>query len=88
MSALLYVQAVAYIASGTGSADYWAEGEAARAEVQRTDENEVRIGLLLRDSESDDATIYLTVAEASRLAHMLGIAVLANEAAAHEAASL
>jgi hypothetical protein len=67
---------------------YWAESEACNVEVQRTDENEVRLGVLLTGSETDDVSIYLTVAEASRLAHMLGIAVLANESAAHEAAAL
>lgn len=58
-------------------------------EVQRTDENEVRLGVLLRRaSDSDDNTIYLSIiGEPSWLAHMLGIAVLANEAAAHGAAS-
>lgn len=74
--------------SGDPGDNYWAEAEACRAEVQRTDDNEVRVGILLRESESDDVTLYLTVAEAGRLAHMLGIAVLANEAAAHEAAKL
>lgn len=69
--------------------DFQYEDAAARLEVQRTDDNEVRIGVQLRGEEgNDEATIYLTVSEAGRLAHMLGVAVLANEAAAHEAASL
>lgn len=71
-----------------GRDTYWLENGAVVAEVQRTDSNEVRIGIKGFDAESDDVTLYMTVAEASRLAHMLGIAVLANEAAAHEAASL
>lgn len=83
---MLRVVGTAYISAKEG--EYWAEKEAANLEVQRTDENEVRIGLLLSGSGYDDATFYLTVAEASRLSHMLGVAVLENEAAAHEAASL
>jgi hypothetical protein len=65
--------------------EYWAENEACTVEVQRTDENELRLGVQLHESESDDVTVYLTLGEASRLAHMLGIYVLAHEAAAHEA---
>lgn len=84
---MLDAQALAYIGTRDGG-EYWAEGEACRVEVQRTDENEIRVGVQLRESETDDATLYLTVSEASRLAHMLGIMVLANEAAAHEAAKL
>lgn len=74
----------------TDEGNYEVENESCIVEVQRTDENEVRIGITLYSDpgSDDDATIYLTVAEAGRLAHMLGIAVLANEAAAHEAASL
>lgn len=72
----------------TEEGDFEREDASCRVEVQRTDDNEVRLGVQLRGSDTDEATVYLTLAEASRLAHMLGIAVLANEAAAHEAASL
>ncbi len=72
----------------TDEGNFKDEDAAVRVEVQRTDDNEVRIGIVLRGSDGDDATLYLTVAEAGRLAHLLGVAVLANEAAAHEAAAL
>jgi len=61
------------------------DGEPSLLDVQRTDIDEVRLGLHSLD-EFDDATIYLTLEAASRLAHALGIAVLANEVSAHEAA--
>lgn len=79
----MIVKGTAWVADEGDS--YWAEGEACDLEVQRTDDNEIRLGIRLGDSESDDATVYLTVAEASRLAHILGIYALAHEAAAHEA---
>lgn len=78
----MIVNGVAWI--GDGEEDYWAQQEACRVEVQRTDDNEIRLGVQL-DGDTDDATIYLTLGEASRLAHMLGIYVLAHEASAHEA---
>jgi hypothetical protein len=81
---MLFVRGTAWI--GDGGDEYWAQNQSGVAEVQRSDENEVHIGVRVGDSESDDASLYLTVAEASRLAHMLGIACLAHEAAAHEAA--
>lgn len=59
----------------------------AELEVQRTDLDEIRVGVVLVGNEGDDLTVYLTVEQASRLAHMLSTAVLANEAAAHEGAS-
>lgn len=62
-----------------------AEHESCQVEVQRTDDNEIRLGVKLGGADYDSATVYLTLAEASRLAHMLGIYVLAHEAAAHEA---
>jgi hypothetical protein len=71
----LTVTGIAYIDSAEPDV-YRAEGEAARLGVERSDANEVRLGIQLKDSESDDATFYLTVAEASRLAHVLGVAVL------------
>lgn len=75
---------------GEGYCPAWLEDEAdqgvpTKLDIQRTDVDEVRLGLHQPD-EFDDATIYLTLAEASRLAHALGIAVLANEVSAHEAA--
>lgn len=80
----MIVKGIAYVGDEDGD-EYWAEHVACELEVQRTDENEVRLGVILNPGESDTATVYLTLAEASRLAHMLGIYVLANEAAAHEA---
>ena len=70
----------------------WAENVAAQFRVHRTDENEIVVEThLWADGEYDESTaasIYLTLGEASRLAHLLGVAVLAHEAAAHEAAKL
>lgn len=56
--------------------NWWAEGESARMEVQRTDDNEIRLGVMLRSDDFDAATFYCTPAEAARLAFMLGKAVL------------
>lgn len=84
---MLFVRGRAWITTDDDSDEtFWAEDESCVAEVQRTDENEVHIAIRVRGDETDDASLYLTLAEASRLAHMLGIAVLAHEAAAHEAA--
>lgn len=85
---MLQANARAWISDNNEEGTYWAENLTVRVEIQRTDENEVRIGVQTYEADTDDVTLYFTVAEASRLAHMLGIAVLANEAAAHEAASL
>jgi len=71
----LEVQGVAYIGDEQGD-EYWAEHVHCTAEVERTDENEIRLGIALNPGESDSATLYLTLAEASRLSHMLGLAVL------------
>jgi len=71
----LFVRGTAWIGSNNED-DYWAEGEACSLEVQRTDENEIRIGVQLHESDSDDATVYLTDGEAARLAHMLGAVIL------------
>jgi len=77
------VKGTAWVSDGD---DYWAENAACDVEVQRTDDNEVRLGVQLTGRDfGDEATVYLTLGEASRLAHMLGIYVLAHEAAAHEA---
>ena len=79
----MIVKGTAYISDNDGA--YWVENAACTVEAQRTDDNEIRLGIQLHESDTDDATVYLTVAEASRLAHILGIYILAHEAAAHEA---
>ena len=71
----LEVQGIAYIGDEEGD-EYWAEHVLCTAQVERTDENEIRVGIALNPGESDSATLYLTLAEASRLSHMLGLAVL------------
>lgn len=71
----LQVVGIAYIGEEE-SDEYWAEHVTCTAEVERTDENEIRLGIALNPGESDSATLYLTLAEASRLSHMLGLAVL------------
>jgi hypothetical protein len=69
-------QGTAYIAfdpeHATDNSSYWAEGDAARLEVERSDENEIRLGTMLRDSDTDDATFYMTEGEAIRLMLALG----------------
>jgi hypothetical protein len=73
------VNATVYLADapGTESATgYWAEGEAATVEIERTDRNEIRLGIQLHDSDTDDATIYLTDGEAARLMMLLGQGLL------------
>jgi hypothetical protein len=70
-----FVKGDAWI-SNKDSDGYWAEGESCQVFVERIDDNEIRLGVQLRDSDSDDATVYLTDAEATRLAQMLGSVVL------------
>lgn len=80
----MFVQGTAWITDPeTGEPSI--EGEACTAEAERTDSNEVRLGIRIGGSATngDDVTLYVTVAEASGLAHMLGVACLAHEAAAH-----
>ena len=61
---------------GDGETDsYWCEGEPCNVEVERTDDDEVRIGLTIRDSSSDDATLYMTRSEAVRLVLAIAQAV-------------
>ena len=86
----MQVDALAWVSDAENND--WAENVAAEVQVNRTDENEVSVEIhLWKEGEYDTspaATAYLTLGEASRFAHLLGVAVLAHEAAAHEAAKL
>jgi len=53
--------------------------------VERTDADEVAI---IAQGEDEDATIYVSVDTAVRLATLLGIAAYAHEIQAHEAAKI
>lgn len=66
LSAVRGVTGTTYIGDGTAD-EYWCAGEPAKFEVERTDDNEIRIGVQIRDSSSDDATLYLSRSEAIRL---------------------
>jgi hypothetical protein len=46
---------------------YWCEGEPARFEIERTDDDEIRIGVQIRGDSSDSATLYVERSEAIRL---------------------
>lgn len=86
---MLKVDGRAWMDTSPPNEDYEYENAACLVIVERTDENEIRLGISLYESDDiDNATVYMTLSEASRLSHMLGLAVLANEAAAHEAAKL
>lgn len=74
----LEVVGIAYVGDAEGD-EYWAEHVTCTAEVERTDENEIRLGIALNPGESDSATLYLTLAEATRLAQMIKLAVLTPE---------
>lgn len=56
--------------------DYWVEGEPSELEVERTDDDEIRLGIRLRGAvETDDGTLYLSRSEAIRLVLALAAAV-------------
>lgn len=71
LSAVRTVLAKAWLGSGE-SDTYWYEGDPAQVEVERTDENEIRVGIVTSVGSSDDATIYFERSEAIRF--MLAVA--------------
>ena len=60
--------------SNEDSDEYWAEGVKATIEVEVTDADEIRLGVVLENEESDAATIYLSRAEADRVSRFLAAA--------------
>lgn len=60
--------------SNEDSDEYWCEGAKATIEVEPTDADEIRVGIVLAPGESDAATIFLSRKEADRLARYLAAA--------------
>lgn len=42
-----------------GEGEYWAEGEPGKLEIERTDNDEVRLGVMLRASDQEASGVYL-----------------------------
>lgn len=61
---------------GDGADEYWAQSDASWVEAAQSDENEIRLSIRIGDSETDDATVYLTEMEAYRLMASIGRALL------------
>lgn len=74
LSAVRIVLAKAWIGDGE-SDSYWVEGEPSSIEVERTDTDEIRVGVQLRNHDTDDATIYFERSEAIRFLLALAQAV-------------
>ena len=78
LSATRTVMGSAYIAAENDpDGGYWCEGEPSRIEIERTDDNEVRIGIQIRGDHHDATTIYLERSEAIRM--VLAIAQSAGD---------
>lgn len=77
LSATRTITAASVFISGDGEAadEYWCEGEPARVEVERTDENEIRLGVAIRGNSSDDVTVFVERSEAIRLVLAIAAAV-------------
>lgn len=69
---LLEVQGRVFLYGEDDHPDPWAEDAAAQLVVERTDVNEIRLGIQLASLDFDHATFYLTESEAVRLALMIG----------------
>jgi hypothetical protein len=64
---------------GQGDSDeYWAEGVKSEIRVETTDVDEVRIGVHLPGEDSEAAGVYLSRAEADKLAKFLTAAAVAD----------
>ena len=66
LSAVRAVLGTAYIGNDGEEGDFWCEGEPARFEIERTDDNEIRVGVQIRGDHLDSATLYLERSEAIR----------------------
>lgn len=69
LSAVRSVLGTAYIGAEPEDGkelEYWIEGEPSRIEIERTDDNEIRIGVQTGGDSCDTATIYFERSEAIR----------------------
>ena len=63
---------------------YWAEGVKCAVEVELTDTDEVRIGVVLPDEESDVVTLYVSRLTADKIARFLAAASVSELAVVAE----
>lgn len=66
------VQATAWITDTDGNE--WADGQECSIEVEVTDVDEVRLGVVLKGDGIDNATLFLSRSETDRLARFLAAA--------------
>lgn len=62
--------------SSEDSDEYWAEGVKCIVEVETTDADEVRVGILLVGEDTETAGVYLSRSSASDLAKFLAAAAV------------
>jgi hypothetical protein len=62
--------------SSEDSDEYWAQGIKCFVQVEATDSDEIRLGVRLNDEGTDVATVYISRAEADRLARFVAAAVV------------
>jgi len=75
------ILASALISEGTTDPDdYWVEGEPCRIEVETTDEDEIRVGVMMRTETTESVGLYLSRSEAAKLATFLSAAVVSEVA--------
>ena len=67
LSATRTVLAKAYITDGVEAEDYWYEGDPVEVQIERTDNDEIRVGIHISGSQTEAAGIYLSRSEAIRL---------------------
>jgi hypothetical protein len=65
-SATRSVLANAWISSSVEPGDYWYEGITAEIEIERTDDDEIRVGTHVGGELHESASFYLTRSEAIR----------------------
>lgn len=68
------VNGTVWITSDTDYENYWCEGAFCKVEIERTDQDKIRIGIRLSPDGSDDVTLSLSVSEAQRMMTFLGAA--------------
>lgn len=72
LSAVRSVLGDIWVAASNDADDYWSEGVPGEVQIERTDNDEVRIGFHLGGETHESAGVYLSRSEAIRL--MLGVA--------------
>lgn len=75
LSAVREVNAKLWLAESDGADDYWVEGELGRVQAERTDNDEIRVGLHLGTQTHESAGAYLNRSEAIRLMLALASAI-------------